>query len=163
MSTGDIYDDFALEQLAKEQFGVAMEVDTVIIRNVDVGRSARATVFLTTKKQLYCYVSGPTKLLLGDIKKIAVRMGFKVDTFLPPKGQPHYFDLIGKEKFKEVFPGRNATSEADIVFYRTLASYNPALLQISEVKDGVIYQADADARGGWRQAAKFAYRRIKTS
>jgi hypothetical protein len=163
MSTGDMYDDFALERLAKEQFGITVEVDMVIVRNVDVGHSARATVFLTTKKQLYCYISGPTKLLLGDVKKIAVRMGLKVETFFPPKGRSHYFDTIGKDKFKEVFPGRQAKSDADIVFYRTLAPYNPALLQISEVKDGVIYQADTDARGGWRQAAKFAYRRIKTS
>jgi hypothetical protein len=34
---------------------------------------------------------------------------------------------------------------------------------ISEVKNGEIYQYDADARGGWRPHAKFAYRRIKTS
>ncbi|MBC7764394.1 hypothetical protein H7Y29_01640 [Microbacteriaceae bacterium] len=163
MSTGDMYDDFALERLAKEQFGITLEVDAVIVRNIDVGHSARATVFLTTKKQLFCYISGPTKLLLGDAKKIAVRMGLKVEMFFPPKGQPQYFDTIGQAKFKEVFPGRHATSDADIVFYRTLAPYNPALLQISEVKDGLIYQADTDARGGWRQAAKFAYRRIKTS
>jgi hypothetical protein len=34
---------------------------------------------------------------------------------------------------------------------------------ISEVKDGHVYQYDSDTRGGWRVAAKFAYRRIKTS
>ena len=138
MSTGDMYDDFALERLAKEQFGMAVEVDTVIVRNIDVSRSARATVFLTTKKQLYCYISGPTKLLLGDVKKIAARMGLAVEVFFPPKGHPDYFDAIGKEKFKEVFPGRHAASDIDIVFYRTLAPYNPALLQINEIKDGSI-------------------------
>jgi hypothetical protein len=65
MSTGDMYDDFALERLAKEQFGITVEVDMVIVRNVDVGHSARATVFLTTKnnstvislaRQNYCLV-----------------------------------------------------------------------------------------------------------
>jgi hypothetical protein len=163
MSTGDMYDDFALERLAKEQFGISVEIDQVIVRNVDVGRSARATVYLTSKKQLYCYIHGPTKLLLGDIRKIAVRMGLKVELYFPPKGRPNYFDDYGKARFKEVFPGRTAASDEDIVFYRTLAPYNPALLQINEIKDGTIYQADTDARGGWRQAAKFAYRRIKTS
>jgi hypothetical protein len=163
MNTGDIYDDFAIERLAKDQFGVQIDIDKVIVRDIDVGHSARATVFLTTKKQLYCYVYGPTKLLLSDVKKIAVRMGVKVEIFFPPKGRPHYFDEIGKEKFREVFPGRSAASDEDIIFYRTLASYNPALLLVSEVKDGIIYQADTDARGGWRQAVKFAYRRIKTS
>lgn len=163
MNTGDIYDDFAIERLAKEQFGIAIDIDVVLVRNVEVSRSARATVFLTTKKQLYCYIYGPTRLLLGDVKKIAVRMGLKVELFLPPKGRPHYFDDIGRDKFREVFPGRTASSAEDIVFYRTLAPYNPALLQINEVRDGTIYQADTDARGGWRPAAKFAYRRIKTS
>lgn len=163
MNTGDIYDDFAIERLAKEQFGLDIDIDTVLVRNAEVGRSARATVFLTTKKQLYCYVYGPTKLLFSDVKKIAVRMGLKVELFLPPKGRPNYFDEIGKQKFRDVFPGRSATKPEDILFYRTLAPYNPALLQVNEVKDGVIYQADSDARGGWRPAAKFAYRRIKTS
>lgn len=163
MNTGDIYDDFAIERLAKEQFGLEIDIDTVLVRNVEVGRSARATVFLTSKKQLYCYVYGPTKLLLSDVKKIAVRMGLKVELFLPPKGRPHYFDEIGRKKFREVFPGRDAASAEDIFFYRTLAPYNPALLQINEVRDGIIYQADSDARGGWRPAVKFAYRRIKTS
>ena len=51
MNTGDIYDDFALERSCKDTFGVALEVDTVILRSVDVGHSARATVFLTKKKQ----------------------------------------------------------------------------------------------------------------
>lgn len=159
----DMFDDFALERLAKEQFGIVLEIDKVIVRNVDVGRSARASVYLTTKKQLFCYVYGPTKLLLGDVRKIALRMGLKVENFFPPKGRPDYFDAIGRERFKEVFPGRSPSSESDIVFYRTLAPYNPALLQINEVKDGMIYQADTDARQGWRLAAKFAYRRIKTS
>lgn len=90
-------------------------------------------------------------------------MGIKIEMYVPPKGQPDYFDKLGRNKFKEVFPGRDHISAADIVFYRTLAPYCPALLLISEIKDGHIYQADSDARSGWRVGAKFAYRRIKTS
>jgi hypothetical protein len=90
-------------------------------------------------------------------------MGLKVEMYMPPKGRPNYFDEIGRVKFGEVFPGRNTVLESDILFYRTLAPYSPALLLISEVKDGHIYQADSDARSGWRVGAKFAYRRIKTS
>ncbi len=163
MSTGDIYDDIALERLCKEKFGVVVDVDTIIMRNADAGRSARATVFLTTKKQLYCYIDGPTRLVLGDVKKIASRMGIKVETYFPPKGKPHYFDDIGRQKFRDVFPGRHDVHESDIVFYRTLAPYTPALLAVSEVRDGTLYQADSDSRSGWRPAVKFAYRRIKTS
>lgn len=56
---GDIYDDLALEREAKERFGMALEVDKVIVRNVDVGYGAKATVYLTKKKQLIGYIHGP--------------------------------------------------------------------------------------------------------
>jgi hypothetical protein len=90
-------------------------------------------------------------------------MGLKADIYLPPKGRPNYFDEVGQSKFHEVFPGRKNINDEDIMFYRTLASYNPALVLISEVKDGHIYQYDSDSTTNWRVAAKFAYRRIKTS
>lgn len=159
----DIYDDLALEREAKERFGMPVEVDKVVVRNIDVGRGAKATVYLTKKKQLICYIHGPARLLLSDVKKITSRMGLKVEMYVPPKNHPGYFDEIGREKFREVFPGRGHVTDSDIVFYRTLAPYSPALLLISEVKDGAIYQADTDARAGWRVSAKFMYRRIKTS
>jgi hypothetical protein len=124
---------------------------------------ATATVFLTTKKQLYVYIDAQSRVVLSDVKKMISRMGLKAEMYIPPKGKPTYFDDIGRQKFQEVFPGRSHVSDADIVFYRTLAPYNPALIQIHEVKDGVIFQYDSDASAGWRAAAKFAYRRIRTS
>lgn len=157
----NVYDDMALEQTAKTKFGVPLEIDHVIVRSVPVGRVAQATLFLTTKKQLYLYVTGTSKLLLSDIKKIVARMGLVADTYMPPKGQPNYFDDIGRAKFKDVFPGRNNPGTNDLVYYRTLAPYNPALIQIAEIKTGEVMQFDTDARGQWRVAAKFAYRRIK--
>ena len=163
MNTGDIYDDFALEQSCKEKFGVIFDIDKVIMRSAPVGKSARATVLLTKKKQLYCYIDGPTKLVLSDVMKIVGRIGIRAEMYLPPKGRPQYFDEIGREKFRAVFPGRKDVHDTDIVFYRTLAPYNPALIAVSEVKDGVLYQADSDSRSGWRPSKKFAYRRIKTS
>lgn len=159
----EIYDDLALEKVCKERFGVDAEISQVIVRGVDVNRSASATVFLTKKKQLFVYVHGHSRLLLSDIKKIVARMGLKAEVYFPPKGQPDYFDVIGRDKFREVFPGRGHISEDDIIFYRTLAPYNPALILVGEVKNGEIYRYDSDAKSGWRIAAKFAYRRIKTS
>lgn len=159
----EIYDDMALERVAKERFGFEVEIAQVIVRNMSVGRTATATVFLTKKKQLLAYISGQSRLLLGDVKKIVARMGLKAELYMPPKNRPHYFDEIGREKFREVFPGRGHITDDDLIFYRTLAPYNPALVQISEVKNGEIYCYDTDAHGGWRVATKFAYRRIKTS
>lgn len=159
----NIYDDIALQRIAKDHFGVDVDIDQVIVRQVEVNRTTTATVFLTKKKQLLVYISGHSKLLLGDVKKIVSRMGLKPELFFPPKGHIDYFDDIGRERFRDVFPGRTNISDSDIVFYRTLAPYSPALVLISEVKNGEIYKYDSDARGDWRLATKFAYRRIKTS
>lgn len=159
----EIYDDMALERIAKEHFGLDIDISQVVVRDIEVSRTAKATVFLTKKKQLLVFVNGHSKLLLGDIKKIITRMGLKAELYFPPKHQPDYFDTIGREKFREVFPGRGHIRDEDIIFYRTLAPYNPALVLISEVRAGEIYKYDSDARGEWRIAAKFAYRRIKTS
>lgn len=161
--TNEIYDDMALERICKDRFGLDADIDQVIVRQAEVSRVATATVFLTKKKQLFVYIDGRSKLLLSDIKKIVNRMGLKAELYLPPKNQPDYFDIVGREKFREVFPGRGSITDEDIIFYRTLAPYNPALILISEVRNGEIFCYDSDARSGWRIAAKFAYRRIKTS
>jgi hypothetical protein len=157
-----VYDDMALEQIAKNKFGMEIDVDHVIVRGVPVSRVAHATLFLTTKKQLFLYVSGTSKLLLADVAKIVSRMGLVPELYVPPKGQPSYFEDIGYEKFRIVFPGRSNPSKEDLRYYRTLVPYNPAFVQISEVKNGEVKQFDTDASGQWRVAAKFAYRRIKT-
>jgi len=161
--TNEIYDDVVLERVLAEKFGLHTDIGQVIARRINVGGGAYATLFLTTKKQFYCYIDGAARLVLGDVKKLTSRIGIKPEAFFPPKGRPNYFDEIGREKFKEVFPGRKDVSESDLVFYRTLAPYSPALIQVSEVKNGTIYCADTDAVRGWRPAVKFAYRRIKTS
>ena len=157
----EIYDDTMLERLAKEKFGVDVDIEQVIVRNVEVSRTTSATVFLTKKKQLMVLVSGHSHLLLSDVKKVISRMGLKAELFFPPKGRLDYFDTVGREKFREVFPGRDHINDEDIIFYKTLAPYNPALVLISEVKNGEIYQYDSDARGDWRVATRFTYRRIK--
>lgn len=158
-----IYDDLALEQIAKQQFGVAIDIDKVIARQIPVSRTAVASVYLTKKKQLYVFVAAQSKQTLGDVKKIMSRMGLKVEGYVPPKGQPDYFDDIGRAHVKAVFPGKTTITPTDLVYYRTLAPYNPALVQIREIENGEIKQFDTDTHGQWRSAAKFAYRRIKTS
>lgn len=159
----DLFDDAAIEQIAKDAFGVSVDIKTIIARRIDCGQSAQATFFLTSKKQLYCYIEGPSKLTLGDIRKMSLRMGAKPEVFLPPRGQTQYFDEIARELFAKVYPGRRDVSSDDLRFYRTLAPYCPALILVNEIKDGVIMCADHDARSGWRPLVKFAYRRIRTS
>ena len=158
-----MYDELALERSIKKDFGVDADISHVIVSKVPVSQTATATLFLTTQKQLLLHISGQSKLLLGDVKKLVSRMGLKAELFFPPLGRPNYFDEIGQSKFYEVFPGRKNINESDINFYRLLAPYNPALVLISEVKDGHVYQYDSDAITNWRVAVKFAYRRIRTS
>ena len=157
-----MYDDLALEKVVRAQFGIAVAVDSVIARQIPVSRTAEATLFLTEKKQLFLYISSQSKLLFADVQKIVSRVGLKAEQYLPPKGRPQYFDEIGTKKFQEVFPGRTHVTPQDIAFYRTLTPYSPALILISEVKAGIIYQFDSDSSGSWRQHARFTYRRIKT-
>lgn len=161
--TDKMYEELALERLIKEKFGINLDIYQPIVFKIPVSRTGEATLFLTSKKQLYLLIAGQSKFLLGDIKKLVARMGLKADAYFPPKGRPNYFDEVGRAKFHDVFPGRSNVGADDILFYRTLAPYNPALILISEVKDGHVYQYDADANNSWRVAAKFAYRRIRTS
>ena len=158
-----MYDEIAMERAIKDYFGVDVDIRQAITYKMPISPTAEATLFLTSKKQLYVYISGKSKLVLGDIKKIVSKMGLKADTYIPPKGRPQYFDEVGQKKFHEVFPGRKNINAEDIIFYRTLTPYNPALVLISEVKDGHVYQYDSDSNTSWRVAVKFSYRRIRTS
>lgn len=158
-----VYDDFALEKMIKAGFGIEVDIDSMIGRRFPVSRTAEASLFLTKKKQLFLYVTSQSKLLLSDVQKIVSRVGLKAELYMPPKGRPHYFDEVGAQKFREIFPGRSNVTPEDIAFYRTLASYSPALILISEVKNGQIEQFDSDSTEQWRHLAKFTYRRIRTS
>lgn len=158
-----VYDELALERSIKEHFGVDADLRHIIVFRVPVSRSSVATLFLTTKKQLLLYITGQSRLTLGDIKKLVSRMGLKAEQYFPPKNRPDYFNEVARNKFYDVFPGRKNINDQDLYFYRLLAPYNPALVQISEIKDGSVYQYDSDSTSSWRLSAKFAYRRIRTS
>lgn len=157
------YDRLALEELAREKFSLTIEVRQILVANAPVSHTSSASMFLTKNKQLYVYINGQARLNLGDIRRIITRMGLKPEIFLPPKGEVNYFSEFAKEKFKEIYPGRSNINDQDLDYYRTLAPYRPALVQISEVKDGHIYQFDTDSSNGWRSTRAFSYRRIRTS
>jgi hypothetical protein len=165
MTTMDsgMYDDLAVEELVKQHFGMRIEIKQTLVRGAPVSHTSEATVFLSTKNQLYVLVSGQSRMKMGDVKKIIARMGLKAELFIPPKGQPDYFNKIAKEHFHKVFPGRTHISSDDLAYYQTLAIYQPALVQISEVSSGKIYQFDTDSASSWRPVTEFSYRRIRTS
>lgn len=161
--TPDIYDDIALESIALERFGKRLDIQQVIVRDIPTTHTTSASVFTTEKNQVYALIHGRAPLTLGDVRKLVRRMGMEAEAYLPPANRSKYFDEIAIEKFKATYPGRRDISDADLRFYRLSAPYNPALVLISAVTDGVIKQFDPSDSSNWRTAAKFAYRRIKTS
>ena len=158
-----MFDEIDLEKFIHSAFGLKIEIKSILADKIPVGSAAVATVILSTKGLLFALIAAHGAMNLGDVKKILSRMGLKAEQFLPPHTDGDYFNRIAKHKFREVFPGREVVNDADLTFYRTLAPYNPALVQIAEVASGVIKQYDLDAVGHWRPAAKFSYRRIRTS
>jgi len=157
-----LLDEVNLQKLVQATFGLRVEIKSVVAK-VPAGAGTLATVFLSDKGLLFTLIVARGGQNLGDVKKILTRMNLKPEQFLPPHADAQYFDRIAEKKFQEVFPSRKATNDADLAFYRTLVPYNPALVQIAEVTNGVIKQYDSDAATHWRPGAKFAYRRIKTS
>ena len=156
----EIFDDIALEQMAKESFGVSLDIEKVFVRGVPAGRSAQASVFLTTKNKLYALISGSAPLTLGDVRKIVLRMGLRAEAYCAPKSRPNYFNDVALDKFKSVYPGRHDITDIDLRFYRLMAPYNPALVSISEITSGHINQFDPEATTGWRPSAKATYKKI---
>ena len=146
----EIYSDINLEKFLQAHFGVNFEIDRVVVRDLPVGRNAEAFVF----------ISAEAKMLLGDVQKTLTKMGVRADKFIPPNGARNYFEDRAKVKFLEVFPGRVRIGEDDLRFYKTLVPYNPALVEISEVKNGEIKAFNADTRGNWRVAKRFSFKKI---
>jgi hypothetical protein len=162
MAIDEIAQDIELEKRLKAHFGGPKGVRKVVLRSVSVGGSARATVFLGEDRKPYVLIFSHTKLQVGDVKKILSKMGLKTAAFIPPKARPDYFHEEAAKKFLEVFPGRKVVQDSDLVFYKTLVTYSPALAQITEVTNGTIMIYDDDARGKWRPGIKFSYKRIDT-
>ena len=41
----EMYSDVALERMVQDKFGLPLDIDTVILRQVDVSRTAKASIF----------------------------------------------------------------------------------------------------------------------
>jgi hypothetical protein len=156
----DIVQDIDFEKQLFAQFDLRHEVAKMIMRDAPVGGSAHATVFINKEQKPFVYIQSRTRLQVADVKRILRNMGLKVDAFVVPKGKPDYFEFEATKKFLEVFPGRKKVNLDDLVFYKTLVNYSPALAPVLEVSGGVIKVYDDDARGKWRPGVKFSYRQI---
>lgn len=156
------YEELALEEGIKQHFGRKIVIRDILLHEIPVSHTMMATVFTNDKNQLYVYISGESRAMFGEIKKIIRRMGLVADTYLPPHGEKDYFRKIAESHYKKVFPGRYTQSEEDLLYYKSLAHYSPALVRVAEIQKGTIYQYDTDSSSGWRPALQYNFRRIKT-
>jgi hypothetical protein len=156
----EIYSDLAIERTCKNKFGLSVDIVEVVVRAVPVGITAQATLFKTATGQMLLYITSQATQLLDDVNKIVSRMNLEAEQFLPPNSETDYFERIGRDKFKAMFPGKPIASPEDLRYYRNLAPYNPALVRIAKVK-GEVRAYDPQSRT-WHKAKQYAYNKIKT-
>lgn len=156
-----LYREVTIERAINAGFGLNLTIQQMICDDMPVSRTAHAQIFLTPDKKLFVYIEAKSNLNLGDIKKLASKIGLLVDKYIPYKNQPDYFESEALKRFRTVFPGRSNISDSDLAYYRTLVPYHPALLLVSEIKEGIINQYDPDTNSNWRVCKKFAYKRLK--
>lgn len=154
-----ILDDLAIEKSCKERFNVNLDIAEVIARGVPVGVAARATVFVTANKQAYTYIQSQSGMVMDDVRKIISRMQTEAELFVPPYGEPGYFERIGRAKFKVMFPGKPIVSDDDLRYYKNLAPYNPALIRLSKIK-GELRGFETESKM-WRKVKDYTYSKIK--
>lgn len=148
-------DDLADKILA--EFSLDLMIERLVLYQMPLSRSAQASLFFNHKNQLFAYISSPARQSLADVKKLLYRAGLVACDFLPPAGQADYFSNVAIEHFKQTYPGRRVQSGEDLRYFKTLAPYNPALVQIKTLRDGCVYGFDPDAKGSWRVFGKLSY------
>lgn len=156
-----IFDDLAIEKSCKDRFDRTIDIAETIVRGVPVGLATRATVFVTTNRQVFVYIASQTGMVLDDVRKIIHRMQCEAEVFVPPHSEVDYFERIGRDKFKALFPGKQILGEDDLRYYKNLAPYNPALVLLSKVK-GEIRGFEAASKT-WRKVKDYTYSKIKPS
>lgn len=157
----EIFGDIAIEKACQERFGVSFDIAEMVVRTIPVGITAQGSLFKTTNNQMYLYVVSQATQLLDDVQKIISRMNLEAEAYLPPHGEAEYFERIGRDKFKVMFPGKHVTSDEDLRYYRNLSPYNPALVRISKVK-GEIKGYDPQSRT-WHKVKEYTFSKIRTN
>lgn len=153
----------SVQEFVAKFFGLDLMPVEAIARQIPISRSAVMTVFLAQDDKLYALIQAKSKTVLADIAKMLHASGVVPEAYFPPINQPHYFEQFAIKKYQQTYPGLKPTKNSDLDFYRTLAPYNPGLVEIRLIKDGKIKTFDADVKGGWRTYCKFNYSKIEIS
>lgn len=153
------YSDKNLEEFINKHFEVNFKLEEIIARDIAVSYSAEATVF-RHKGKMFAFISGESRLTLGDIQKFLSKMNIKTAKIFPPNGQKKFFSERAKIQFLEIFPSRKHILDEELRYYKTRVQYNPALVEIAEIKDGELRGFNADSVGTWRVVKRISYKKI---
>lgn len=159
---GSQYSDKNLEEFIQKHFGVNFGIDEVVSRDLPISYSAEAVIFRTKKKKLYAFLSSEARMTLGDMQYLLNKMNLKPAYFFPPNGYKDYFVDHAREQFLQIFPGREHVQDEELRYYKTRVTYNPALVEIAEVKNGEVRCFNSDSIGSWRIAFRLSYKKIIT-
>ncbi len=161
MNEDEIFQIESLTSNVKRLFDEQLTPAEIIAYELDLSHSTKATVFMSQKDELFAFVSGQARVTIGDVRKMLARANLMPHKFLPPKGKPDYFKNLASEYFKQVYPGMTPVSDQDLIYYKTLISQNPSLVEIKNIRSGVIKSFDPNAKNNWRAYKKFNYNKVK--
>lgn len=153
-----IYDDTVIERTVEAAFGLKLNISEVIARDISTGYTATATIFKTSPNNVFVLIRSQGAQLLADVQKMLRGMNIDAESFVPPHGDAEYFQRIGVQKFKEMFPGKHIMSDDDTRYYQTLAPYNPALVRVARVK-GDIRSFHFESKL-WRKVRDYSFSKI---
>ncbi len=154
----ELYDDIAIEKAIQGAFGLKLDIQDVVARQVPTSFTSTATIFRSSPNNLYIFIQSQSKMLLADVRKMVRAMNIDAEGFVPPHGDKEYFKRIGEEKFKSIFPGKHIMSDDDTRYYQTLAPYSPALVRVERVKGeirGFHYESKT-----WRKVKDYSFSKI---
>ena len=156
----EIFGDLVIEKSCKDRFGISLDIGEMIVRGAQTGLASQGTIFKATNGQVWLFIVSQGPLVLDDVQKIVNRMNVEAEQYCPPHGEADYFNRIGRDKFKAMFPGKPITGDEDLRYYKKLASYNPALVRLARVK-GEIRAYNTQSKN-WHKIKEYNYNKIKT-
>lgn len=154
----EVFADYELETNCSEEFGLKLDIVEIIARDLSTGQASRGTLFKTKSGQIYLYISALSLMTFGEVRLIVKRMQCEPEIFCPPSADRDYFERVARDKFQASFPGKKIVNENDLNYYRTLASYNPALIKIARI-NGEVCAFDRDSKT-WRKAIGLNYSKL---
>lgn len=141
--------------VAANIFNLDLKVDSFICDDVETGEDSYAVLFKSNGDKYALLINKSDKSqTLMDVYKTLRNMGLVATAIFPPRGDDSYFHRQAMIKLKETYPAYRNLSMNDV--YLGNVEYNPALVKITEINDGVIRRFDK-IDSSWRELLVQSY------